>query len=332
MMDIDVTDAPDLSGGGGGGGPQSAPSRFSVVLVEEAIAGGTPRLGCPCDGQSERQPARVTVNENSLGSPCVVGTLSPSRITDLDVTNAPVLSSGGPPSVPSRIVVVLFEEAKAGGTPRRECPRDDQDIRSLAGVAKPASVTVYDDSLGLPCVGGTLSSSDIAGGSFRWYQLGSLSWLVRLLQVAPFARLGRCPHLILDLLAQMGRCLRLPLTMLARLAGMLLWARLGCCPLLTVTLLARLARMLQGALLAHMGRCLCLPLTMLARLVGMLLLARFSPWAGYAHRAPPPPPETSLTGIFLFSRVSWIRKKMLTEIGMNFMLTPFFHRDPPDDI
>ena len=26
-----------------------------------------------------------------------------------------------------------------------------------------------------------------------------------------------------------------------------------------------------------------------------------------------PPPETSLTGIFLFSRVSWIRKKMLTE-------------------
>ena len=43
--------------------------------------------------------------------------------------------------------MVLFEEAKDGGTPRRECPRDDQDIRSLAGVAKPASVTVYDDSL-----------------------------------------------------------------------------------------------------------------------------------------------------------------------------------------
>ena len=38
MMDIDVTDAPDLSGGGGG--PQSVPSRISVVLVEEAIAGG----------------------------------------------------------------------------------------------------------------------------------------------------------------------------------------------------------------------------------------------------------------------------------------------------
>ena len=58
--------------------------------------------------------------------------------------------------------MVLVEEAKAGGTPRRECPRDDHDIRSLAGVARPASVTVYDDSLGSPGVGGTLSSSDIA--------------------------------------------------------------------------------------------------------------------------------------------------------------------------
>ena len=59
--------------------------------------------------------------------------------------------------------MVLVEEAKAGGTPRPECPHDDQNIRLLAGVAKPASVTVYDDSLGSPCVGGTLSSSDSAG-------------------------------------------------------------------------------------------------------------------------------------------------------------------------
>ena len=55
MTDIDVTDAPDLPGGGGGA--QSVPSRISVMLVEEAIAGGTPRLGCPRDEQSERQPA-----------------------------------------------------------------------------------------------------------------------------------------------------------------------------------------------------------------------------------------------------------------------------------
>ena len=154
-----------------GGGAQSVPSRISL----EAIAGDTPRLGCPCDEQIERllagvaQPARMTVSEKSLGSPCVGGTLSPSRITDIEVANAPELSSGGPPSVPSRISVVLVEEAKAGGTPRRECPRDDQDIRSLAGVTKPASMTVYDDSLGSPCVGGTLSSSDIApSGSACW--------------------------------------------------------------------------------------------------------------------------------------------------------------------
>ena len=119
-----------------------------MVLVEEAIAGGTPCFGCPRDEQSERllagvaQPARVTVCENSLGSPCVGGTLSPSRITDREVTNAPELSSGGPPLVPSRISVVLVEEAKARDTPRWECPRDDQDIRSLAGMAKPTGVTV----------------------------------------------------------------------------------------------------------------------------------------------------------------------------------------------
>ena len=74
-----------------------------------------------------------------------------------------MLSGEGPPSVPSQISVVLVDEAKAGGTPRLVCPRDDQDIRLLAGVAKPASVTVYDDSLGSLCIGGMLSSSDIAG-------------------------------------------------------------------------------------------------------------------------------------------------------------------------
>ena len=257
---------------------------------------GTPHLGCPRDEQSERllagvaQPARVTVSENSLGSPCVRGTLSPSMITDLEVTNAPELSSGGPPSVPSLISVVLVEEAKAGGTPRRECPRDDHDIQSLAGVAKPASVTVYDDSLGSPCVGGMLSSSDIAGRLLPVVPVG-MSFPVGPMDPAgpdgpfvaggpagPFGTMSpsdsdpaRLAHMFQG--AHMGRCLRLPLTMLARLAGMLLLAllgRLGRCPHLTVTLLAR---MLQGALLAQMGRYLRLSLTMLARLAGILLLA-----------------------------------------------------------
>ena len=74
------------------------------------MAGGTPRLGCPCDGQRERQPARGTVSDNSLGLPSVEGTLSHSGITGLDVADTPALS---------RISVVLVDEANAGGTPRR---------------------------------------------------------------------------------------------------------------------------------------------------------------------------------------------------------------------
>ena len=40
--------------------------------------------------------------------------------------------------------MVLVEEVKAGGTPRPECPRDDQVKRSLADMANPAGVTVYE--------------------------------------------------------------------------------------------------------------------------------------------------------------------------------------------
>ena len=72
---------------GGGGDLSRSPPRISVVLVEEAMAGGTPRLGCPCDDQRERQPARV-------GS-CVGGMLSHSGITGLDVADVPALSGGG---------------------------------------------------------------------------------------------------------------------------------------------------------------------------------------------------------------------------------------------
>ena len=243
------------------------------------------------------QPARVTVSANSLGSPCVGGTLSSSDITDVEVTNAPELSSGGPPSVPSRISVVLVEEAKAGGTPRLECPRDDQDIWLLARVAKPASMTVYDDSLGSPCVGGTLSSSDIAGRLLPVVPAG-ISFPVGPTYpadpdgpffaggpVGPFGTISPSdchlagpagPYVAGALLAQMRRCLRLHLTMLARLAGMLLLALLAClghCPHLTLTLLAR---MLQGSLLAQMGRCPRFTLTLMASMLQLALLARLA--------------------------------------------------------
>ena len=80
-----------------------------------------------------------------------------------------------------------------------------------------------------------------------------------MLLLALWARLGRCPHLTVTLLARLARMLQGALltqmlrlkfwNMLTRLASML---PLGRCPHLTVTLLAQLARMLQGALLAQM--------------------------------------------------------------------------------
>ena len=81
----------------------------------------------------------------------------------MEVTNLPELSVVEPQSVPSRISVVLVEEAKVGGTQCSGCPRVDQDLRLLAGVAKPASMTVCEDSYISPCAEGTLSSSDLAG-------------------------------------------------------------------------------------------------------------------------------------------------------------------------
>ena len=73
MMDIDVSDTPELSGGTSVG-----PLTDFGGVGRGGHSWGTPRLGCPCDEQSERQPARVTVSDNSLGLTCVGGTLSHS--------------------------------------------------------------------------------------------------------------------------------------------------------------------------------------------------------------------------------------------------------------
>ena len=60
-------------------------------------------------------------------------------------------------------------------------------------------------------------------------------------------------------------------------------------------------------------------------------------WTEYVDCAPHPP-DASFTAIFLVIGVPCIRKKLLTEknIAMNFislfMLTPFFHRYPTDDV
>ena len=117
------------------------------------------------------------------------------EVMNIEVTGSPARSIGESPSVPSRISVVLVEAASSGDTPRSECPREDTDIRLLAGKAKPASVTVCEDDLGSPCVGGTLSSSDIAGDSFRWCRLRY--WFRSVLWIHQHCLLGdlrRFPH------------------------------------------------------------------------------------------------------------------------------------------
>ena len=91
---------------------------------------------------------------------------APREVVKMDVMNSPEESVVEPQSVPSRISVVLVEEAKVGGTQGVQCPRVDQDLRLLAGVAKPASVTVCEDSHLSPSVEGMLSSPDLAGKLF----------------------------------------------------------------------------------------------------------------------------------------------------------------------
>ena len=89
----------------------------------------------------------------------------------MDSPEVPVVE---PQSVPSRILVVLVEEAKVGGTHMLQCSRVDQDLRLLDGVAKPASVTVCEDSHVSPGVEGTLSSPDLAGKLFPVVPAGVL--------------------------------------------------------------------------------------------------------------------------------------------------------------
>ena len=154
--------------------PQLAPSRISVVLVEEAKVGGTHRLQCPrvgWSGETGQCDTHVLPGvEGTLSSPDLAGKLFPV----VEVMDSPEVSVVKPQSVPSRMSMVLIEEAKVGGTHGLQCPRVDQDLRLLAGVAKPASVTVCEDSHASPGVEGTLSSPDLAGKVFPVVPAGLL--------------------------------------------------------------------------------------------------------------------------------------------------------------
>ena len=91
---------------------------------------------------------------------------TPRDLVKMDVMNSPKVSVVEPQSVPSRISVVLVEEAKVGGAQRVQRPRVDQDLRLLAGEAKPTSLTVCEDSHLSPSVEGMLSSLNLAGKLF----------------------------------------------------------------------------------------------------------------------------------------------------------------------
>ena len=54
---------------------------------------------------------------------------APQKLVKMDLMNSPKVSVVEPQSVPSRISVVLAEEAKVGDAQRVQCPRVDQDIR-----------------------------------------------------------------------------------------------------------------------------------------------------------------------------------------------------------
>ena len=111
--------------------------------------------------------------KNALPSSGTAGRLIP-----VGVTKAPALSVEGPRSVPSRISVVLVDGTMAGDTPGRECPREDGFWRPQAGETRPAAVSVGGGDDGLPRVGETFSSPDVAGRSLPVVPAGGSSSVV----------------------------------------------------------------------------------------------------------------------------------------------------------
>ena len=65
-----------------------------------------------------------------------------------------------PQPVPTRVSMVMVEETNVGGAGNMQCPRVDQDLRLLAGMTEPASVTVAEYSHISSNVGKTLPSLD----------------------------------------------------------------------------------------------------------------------------------------------------------------------------
>ena len=120
-------------------------------------SGGVHRPGGGGGGFTARISSKVRPQDPWGGATWIAAT---QGVVDMEVTSSSVSSVVEPQSVPSRISVVLVEEAKVRGTECLVPPRVDKDPRLLAGVASPASVTVDKVSKISPCVVGTLFPSD----------------------------------------------------------------------------------------------------------------------------------------------------------------------------
>ena len=179
------------------------------------------------------------------------------RSLPVDVTVAPVLPVEGPQSVPLQVAVVRVDGTTSGDTSGRRCPRDERDWRPPSGVCMEDGSAVSlsgGETLATPDVAGSLLPVVPAGGSPL---VGTVNPAGPDGPVVAGGPLGPCEtqspslyesldpleHSVLDCAGPDGQHVAVGL-----------WARLGRCPHLPVTLLAWLARMLQGALLAQMFR------------------------------------------------------------------------------
>ena len=102
-------------------------------------SGGKRRLIRGGGGVAARISSKIRPQDPGGGGATRIA--APRGVVDTEVTSSSMLSAMEPQSVPSRVSVVLVEEAKVKETECLVSPRVDKDPRLLADVASPASVT-----------------------------------------------------------------------------------------------------------------------------------------------------------------------------------------------
>ena len=145
-----------------GSGPSSG-SRSSGVgeVVAVSVAETQIRQPAPVGGGGGSPPGSVgsKVRPQDPGGGAARIAI-PQEAVNMEMRSLSVLSVVAPQSVPSRILVVLVEEAEVRGAECLASAPVNNVLRLLAGAACPASVTVCEDCVISPGVVGTLSPSD----------------------------------------------------------------------------------------------------------------------------------------------------------------------------